>query len=298
MDETSTDDDLSSLALVFEYAGGTLYEAEPGLLVFAPSGAPDDLESARIQLEAVHEYSRGQPHPVVGVILGDRVGPQTPEARVAYQRETDPELTGGIVFVGMKPLTRQLVGAILKLRPTSIPLSLAGTLPEGLSLARQRLEEVRRAGEPAPLPEEHPARGKRLVFSTTVQDAYELEPGLLFVLPRPGTRDTAETATVTTALTTTYLESLPHRGIVVVHFDGVASQDRGAREVHREQSDPKLMAGVVLVGGTPLSRALIAFFSVFNRPSVPLHVFRSVDEALPWCRARLETLRSKEAGAT
>jgi len=84
-----------------------------------------------------------------------------------------------------------------------------------------------------------------------------------------------------------YFEQLGKTGVVVIFFDRIASQDRGARTVYARRTSPDWAAGIALIGGTMLTRALGSFFMGLSQPAVPTRMFPDLATAMPWIDARL-----------
>jgi hypothetical protein len=84
-------------------------------------------------------------------------------------------------------------------------------------------------------------------------------------------------------------------GVVIIFFDNLVSQDKGARAVYQTQGDPTVLVGTALVGGNLLSRAMGSFFMGLSKPKVAVKMFPSLDEAVVWAHQRI-AMTDKERG--
>jgi hypothetical protein len=115
-------------------------------------------------------------------------------------------------------------------------------------------------------------------------DFFEVEPGVLAVVPFDGTSDTADTAAESIQIQLTYLRTHGRRAGTVVFMDRVASQNSGARDVYRDGPDPMFQTCFALVGSTMFGRAVSSVFIGLNPPRVPTRMFGTYQEALSWIR--------------
>ena len=111
---------------------------------------------------------------------------------------------------------------------------------------------------------------------------------VLVAWPDEGALDTAATATENAEFQIAYFGSVGKPGVVVIYFDRLLGQDRGARKVYAERPGTDVALGMVLVGGSLLSRALGAFFMGLNRPKVPTCLFATRKDATPWIEQLLK----------
>lgn len=119
---------------------------------------------------------------------------------------------------------------------------------------------------------------------TSNADFYEIEPTVLAVVPREGSRDDAASAEASIRAQLEHLRASRQSAGVLVFMDPVAEQDRGARAVYRTLADPALHRGFALVGGTAFGRTMASIFLGLSRPRVPIQVFATAEEALAWLR--------------
>jgi hypothetical protein len=115
-------------------------------------------------------------------------------------------------------------------------------------------------------------------------DFYEVEPGVLAVVPFDGITDTADTAAESIQIQLQHLRARGNRAGTVVFMDAVASQNSGAREVYRNAPDPTFQTCFALVGSTMFGRAVSSVFMGLHPPRVPTRMFGSFQEALEWIR--------------
>ncbi|HUX33888.1 MAG TPA: hypothetical protein VMV51_08435 [Gemmatimonadaceae bacterium] len=118
-------------------------------------------------------------------------------------------------------------------------------------------------------------------------DFFEVEPGILAVVPREGTDDNAHTARQSIAIQLDHLRARGAPAGIVVFMDPVVEQDAGARTVYREAPDPELQRCFALVGSSAFGRAVASVFLGLSRPRVPTRMFATFDDAVAWIRERL-----------
>lgn len=121
---------------------------------------------------------------------------------------------------------------------------------------------------------------------------FEIEKGLIAALPHQGSKDDLASARDNLDFQHRYWrEHGP--GVVLVFFDAMVSQDKEARSVYQTGTDPALMLGTALVGGSLLSRAMGSFFLGLSKPKTPLKMFGKVDDALAWAHGLMKTAEKK-----
>ncbi len=116
-------------------------------------------------------------------------------------------------------------------------------------------------------------------------DFYEIEPGVLAVVPADGSRDDETTATQSVKIQLDYLRPKGQRASVVVFMDPVLEQTASARKVYRDLPDPSLISCYALVGGSAFGRAVGSIFIGLSPPPVPTRLFGSYEDALGWARS-------------
>lgn len=115
-------------------------------------------------------------------------------------------------------------------------------------------------------------------------DFFEIEPGVLAVVPFDRTTDTAATAAESIRIQVTHLRDCGRRAGTVVFMDRVVAQHADAREVYRTAPDPTFQTGFALVGSTIFGRAVSSIFIGLHPPRVPTRLFGTFEEALAWIR--------------
>ncbi len=111
---------------------------------------------------------------------------------------------------------------------------------------------------------------------------------VLVAWPDEGALDTAATATENAEFQIEYFGSVGKPGVVVIYFDRLLGQDRGARKVYAQRPGTDVALGIVLVGGSLLSRALGAFFMGLQKPRVPIRLFATREDATSWIEELLK----------
>ena len=125
--------------------------------------------------------------------------------------------------------------------------------------------------------------GKGAIVGRTVNSSYYVEdPRVLLAWPDAGALDTAQTATENMDFQINYFRSVGAPGIVMIFFDRMRGQDRGARQVYATRTNGSWAVGIALVGGSLLSRAIGAFFMGLSKPRVPIQMFATDEDAAPW----------------
>lgn len=120
-------------------------------------------------------------------------------------------------------------------------------------------------------------------------DFFEVEPGVLAVVPFDGADDTAGTAAESVRVQLEHLRAHGRRAGTVVFMDRIVAQSAGAREVYREAPDPLFQTAFALVGSTVFGRAVASVFIGLHPPRVPTRMFGTFEEALTWIRQTAET---------
>lgn len=124
----------------------------------------------------------------------------------------------------------------------------------------------------------------RPVSTTDNATLYEIEPGILAIVPHEGAVDTAETAAQSVEAQHAHWRAARRRGGAVVFMDRVRDSQAGARRVYGELPDPRWITGYALVGGTVFGRAVASVFIGLSKPSRPTRMFGDLGSALDWLR--------------
>lgn len=119
---------------------------------------------------------------------------------------------------------------------------------------------------------------------STNADFYEVEPGLLAVVPVEGASDDETTAKESIRVQLEYLRAHAQRAGVLVFMDRLTEQNAAARTVYRESPDPAFQTCFALVGGTAFGRAIASIFVGLHPPRVPTRLFATQEEAVAWVR--------------
>jgi hypothetical protein len=120
-------------------------------------------------------------------------------------------------------------------------------------------------------------------------DFFEVEPGVLAVVPFDGSSDTAATATDSIRIQLEHLRRSGRRAATVVFMDHVAAQSSGAREVYHHAPDPMFQTAFALIGSSMFGRAVSSVFMGLHPPRVPTRMFGSFEEALTWIRQHADS---------
>ncbi|NTU83895.1 MAG: hypothetical protein HGA45_31730 [Chloroflexales bacterium] len=74
------------------------------------------------------------------------------------------------------------------------------------------------------------------------------------------------------------------RHALLVDIRAGQSQDREAREFYTRSEAARVIRAVAILVESPMSRLIGNFFLGFNKPTIPLRLFSSDEEALGWLR--------------
>ena len=118
---------------------------------------------------------------------------------------------------------------------------------------------------------------------------FEVEPGVLAVVPFDESADTSETAAESIRIQLAHLRARGQRAGTVVFMDRIGAQSSGARDVYRNDPDPTFQTGFALVGSTMFGRAVASVFMGLHPPRVPTRTFGTLEEALAWIRQTAAT---------
>ena len=117
-------------------------------------------------------------------------------------------------------------------------------------------------------------------------DFYEVEEGLLAIVPFEGSSDDGKTAQQSVQIQHDYLKPRGRRAGVLVFMDPLVEQHATARTVYRDAPDPEFIVCYALVGGTAFGRAIGSIFLGLSPPRVPTKLFGSLNDALTWARGQ------------
>lgn len=117
---------------------------------------------------------------------------------------------------------------------------------------------------------------------------YEVEDGILAIVPEENSTDTEATATASVAFQHEHWTKAGRPGGSIIFMDRLRDSQAGARQVYTKMPDQELITGFALVGGTVFGRAVASVFMGLNKPSAPTRMFGTVDDALAWLRKQNE----------
>ena len=121
------------------------------------------------------------------------------------------------------------------------------------------------------------------------------DDGLLYVVMRPGCRDTEATAREIIAASVKHAGS-SSRGILI-DMSAVAAITREARSYYAYRPFPRPDMAVALVVGSRVSRMIANFFLGLNRPPVPVRMFDDELVAAEWLHEKVRELRGAAASS-
>jgi hypothetical protein len=127
------------------------------------------------------------------------------------------------------------------------------------------------------------------IDKTSNADVYQVSEELIAIIPFPDSRDTEETARESLAAQNKHWTKLGHGGGVAIYMDPVIEQEGNARKVYMDESAVTGTACFALIAETDFSAGASAVFTGLARPAVPLRIFRSLEDAMPWIRETIET---------
>ena len=113
---------------------------------------------------------------------------------------------------------------------------------------------------------------------------FEIEPGVLAVIPFDGATDTADSALESIKIQLSHLRTTGRRAGTLVFMDRIAEQNAAAREVYHSAPDPTLQTGFALVSSSFFGQAVSSVFLGLHPPRVPTRMFGTFEEALAWIR--------------
>jgi len=117
-------------------------------------------------------------------------------------------------------------------------------------------------------------------------DFYEIEEGLLAIVPFEGSGDDEKTARQSVQIQHDFLRPRGRRAGVIVFMDPLVEQHAAARIVYRDAPDPAFVTCYALVGGTAFGRAVGSIFLGLSRPRVPTRLFGTLQDARNWARSQ------------
>lgn len=126
------------------------------------------------------------------------------------------------------------------------------------------------------------------IGQTANAEFFEIEPGLLAVVPAEGCTDDGTTAQASVDTQLAYLRNQQQAAGIIIFMDPIAEQTVAARTVYREAPDVNFQKCFALVGGTFFGRAVGSVFLGLSRPKAPTQMFGTLEEAIAWCRTHVK----------
>jgi hypothetical protein len=130
----------------------------------------------------------------------------------------------------------------------------------------------------------HDANGWTAIGKSANADFYEIEEGVLAIVPFEGVSDDEETALQSVVIQHDYLRPRGRRAGVIVFMDPIVEQQASARSIYRDAPDPACITCYALVGGTVFGRAVGSILIGLSPPRVSTKLFATFGEALEWVR--------------
>ncbi len=119
-------------------------------------------------------------------------------------------------------------------------------------------------------------------------DFYQIEEGILAVVPHEGCTDDDVTAKASIETQLAYLRAKNQKAGIIIFVDGICQQTAGARNVYRALPDSKHQVCFALVGGTVFGRAVGSIFLGLAKPCIPTQMFATPELAVDWCHEQVK----------
>ena len=113
-------------------------------------------------------------------------------------------------------------------------------------------------------------------------NVYAARKDLLVFIPHDEVRETEETARANLQAQTRYWQSQGNGGAVIISMDPILDQAANARAVYAKEAGESGTRCFALIGESYFAMAASMVYTGLARPSVPIEVFRSLQEAMPW----------------
>jgi hypothetical protein len=114
---------------------------------------------------------------------------------------------------------------------------------------------------------------------------YCADSDILIISPKPGMKDTPQTARVAVDFQNAYARKLGKKCSTLVVMNELASQDAETRRIYDEMTTNNLFYGTALVVNSFLSRAIASFAIGLSKPHMPIKVFDTVEKGVEWLRS-------------
>ena len=102
--------------------------------------------------------------------------------------------------------------------------------------------------------------------------------------------DDGNTARENQAFQHDYFRRVGLRGVTVIVFDRMVSQDKDARRVYSTEADLTLFGAAALVSRSLLARAMVSFFMGLSRPRMPTRMFADIPGAIAWAHEHITAI--------
>lgn len=128
--------------------------------------------------------------------------------------------------------------------------------------------------------------------STLNCDGYQLREDLIALIPHQDARETEETARANLEFQKRHWDSIGHGGAAVIFMDPIIEQDANARRVYATESGEVRTLCFALIGESFFARTTSSVYTGLARPSVPIQVFRNLEDALSWIDETIANTKS------
>lgn len=116
---------------------------------------------------------------------------------------------------------------------------------------------------------------------------HEVREDVVAFVPQQDIRETQETARDNLAFQARHWAARGHGGAVIIFMDPILEQDAAARGVYATEAGDVGTRCFALIGESYFAMAAAAVYTGLAKPSVPLNVFRTLDDAVPWIEEQL-----------
>lgn len=113
-------------------------------------------------------------------------------------------------------------------------------------------------------------------------DVYRMRDDVIVVIPHADTRETEETARSNLQVQAEFWKRQGHGGGAIILMDPILEQDAGARAVYANEAGEVGTTCFALVSESYFAMATSQVYTGLARPSVPIEVFRSLEDAISW----------------
>ena len=121
---------------------------------------------------------------------------------------------------------------------------------------------------------------------------YQVREDLIALVPFKDIRETRLTARANLDFQKNHWEKIGHGGGSLIFMDSIIEQDGEARETYASESGKVGTLCFALIGESLFASTTSVVYTGLARPSVPIRVFRSLEDALPWIDETIATTTS------